>query len=91
MCLSPLFLFWYKNAQFTNKLWEFVEILLLLYQILFISVFIIYISGFPKKEEFTQLLLCLFSVRYQTLSPRQVSDVGLFRLVRFASSTRRRR
>ena len=22
--ISPLFLFWYKNALFTNKLWEFV-------------------------------------------------------------------
>ena len=24
MCLSPLFLFWYINALFTNKLWIFV-------------------------------------------------------------------
>ena len=35
--------------------------------------------GFPKKEMFTQILLCLFSTRHQTLSPHQVSDVGLFR------------
>ena len=47
--------------------------------------------GFPKKEKFTQILLCLFSARHQTLSFHQVSDVGLFRLVRFASSTGRRR
>ena len=47
--------------------------------------------GFPKKEMFTQILLCLFSARHRTLSPHQVSDVGLFRLVRFASSTGRRR
>ena len=39
--------------------------------------------GFPKKEMFTQILLCLFSAHHQT--------VGLFRLVRFASSTGRRR
>ena len=44
-----------------------------------------------KKEMFTQILLCLFSARHRTLSPHQVSDVGLFRLVRFASSTGRRR
>ena len=24
--------------------------------------------GFPKKEMFTQILLCLFSARHQTLS-----------------------
>ena len=47
--------------------------------------------GFPKKKMFTQILLCLFSVCLQTLSPHQVSDVGLFRLVRCASSTGRRR
>ena len=47
--------------------------------------------GFPKKEMFTHILLCPFSVRHQTLSPHKVSDVGLFQLVRFASSTGRRR
>ena len=47
--------------------------------------------GFPKKEMFTQILLCLFSACHQTLLCHQVSDVGLFRLVRFASSRRRRR
>ena len=43
--------------------------------------------GFPKMKMFTQLLLCLLSARHQTLLLHQVSDVGLFRLVRFASST----
>ena len=47
--------------------------------------------GFPKMEMFTQLLLCLLSARHQTLSLHQVSAVGLFQLVRFASSTGRRR
>ena len=47
--------------------------------------------GFPKMETFTQLLLCLFSAHRQTLSLHQVSNVGLFQLVRFASSTGRRR
>ena len=42
---------------------------------------------FSKKEMFTQILLCLFFARHQTLSSHQVSDVGLFRLVRFTSST----
>ena len=32
----------------------------------------------------------IFSARHQTLSPHQVSGVGLFRLVRFASSTETR-
>ena len=47
--------------------------------------------GFPKMEMFTQLLLCLLSAHHQTLSLHQVLDVGLFWLVRFASSTGRRR
>ena len=47
--------------------------------------------GSPIKEMFTQILLCLFSACHQTLSLHQVSDVGLFRLVSFASSTGRRR
>ena len=51
----------------------------------------LFFCGFPKKEMLTQILLCLFSPRHQTLSPHQVSDVDLFRLVRFASSTGRRR
>ena len=48
-------------------------------------------GGFPKKEMFTQILLCLFSACHQTLSLHQVSCVGVLRLVRFASSTGRRR
>ena len=47
--------------------------------------------GFPKKEMLKQILLCLFSACHQTLPPHQVSNVILFRLVRFASSTGRRR
>ena len=47
--------------------------------------------GFPKKEMVKQISLCLFSARHLTLSPHQVSDIGLFRLVGFASSTGRRR
>ena len=51
----------------------------------------VFFCGFPKKEMLTQILLCLFSACHQTLSPHQVSNVGLFRLVRFASPTGRRR
>ena len=47
--------------------------------------------GFPKKDLFTQILLCLFSACHQTLSPHQVSDVGLFQLEIVASSTGRGR
>ena len=36
---------------------------------------------------FIQIILCLFTVGYKTLSPQQVSGVDLFQLVRFASST----
>ena len=43
---------------------------------------------FPKKEMFTQILLCIVSLHHQSLSPRQVLGVGL---VRFANSTGRRR
>ena len=47
--------------------------------------------GFPKEDVFTQNLLYLFSACYQALSPYQVSDVCLLRLVRFVNSTGRRR
>ena len=46
---------------------------------------------FSKKETLTQILLCVLSACHQTLSPHQVSNVGLFRLVRFTGSTGRRR
>ena len=45
----------------------------------------------PKKEMHTQILIGLFSAQHQTLAPHKVSDGGPFRLVRFASSTGRRR
>ena len=47
--------------------------------------------GFPKKEMFTKILLCLLSAYHQSLSSDQVSGVDLFWLVRFVNSTRRRR
>ena len=45
----------------------------------------VFFHGFPKS------ILCLFSAHHQTLSPYKVSCVSLLRLVRFASSTGRRR
>ena len=45
------------------------------------------LGGYPKQEMLTQMLLCLFSACHQTLSPYQVSCVGVLWLVIFASST----
>ena len=47
--------------------------------------------GFPKSKLFTQILICLFPACHQSLYLHQVSYVGVFRLVRFTNSTRRRR
>ena len=47
--------------------------------------------GFPNSKVFTKTLISLFPACHQSLYLRQVSYVGVLRLVRFANSTRRRR
>ena len=53
--------------------------------ILFYNIWAKVVLWFSKMEMLKQILLCLISVRYQTVLPHHVSGVGLFRLVRFAT------